>query len=85
MIDLHGYFNTKHGALNNKIDDAHYNGMRKVVVVTGQGAIMREMPSGYPNCQYENIDKHHNPEVLRVFCRKKGKKRLTGKALHCSI
>ena len=54
MIDLHGYH--VHEAwrhFNNKIDDAYYNGMRKVVV-TGQGAIMREQDI---LLEYENIDK----------------------------
>ena len=50
MIDLHGYH--RHEAwrhFQRKIDDAYYNGAKRVTVVTGQGAIMREMPTWIHN------------------------------------
>ena len=57
MIDLHGYLAHEAWRFSIiKLMMPHYNGMRKVVVVTGQGAIMREMfPSGYPTCTNTRI------------------------------
>ena len=43
VIDLHGY--TLHSAwnmFNTRISDAYYMKQKSVVVITGQGAIMRE-------------------------------------------
>ena len=80
MIDLHGYhIHEAWRHFNNKIDDAYYRGMRKVVVVTGQGAIMREMPQWISN--HARIREYrqptHNPGSFYLFfCIKKGKKKV---------
>ena len=50
MIDLHGYH--VHEAwkqFTNQIDNIYYTGAKRVTVVTGQGAIMREMPTWITN------------------------------------
>ena len=79
MIDLHGYhIHEAWRHFNNKIDDAYYRGMRKVVVITGQGDMMREMPqwiTNHPRIR-EYRQANHNPGSFTCFLEKKRQKKV---------
>jgi len=74
MIDLHGYH--VHEAwkqFTNQIDNVYYTGAKRVTVVTGQGAIMREMPTWIANNPKikEYRQASHNPGSFTCFFVKK--------------
>ena len=73
-LDLHGY--TVHNAwerFNAFIVDAYYNGHREVTVITGQGAISKELPEWARIHKYIHIwsIKPGNPGCFRINLRKK--------------
>ena len=72
-IDLHGY--TIHDAwlaFNVAIDNAYFEGKRSVVVVTGQGAMMREFETWANNhSKVREVTQHnHNPGSFSVKLKK---------------
>lgn len=76
-IDLHGY--TIHDAwkeFNTAIDRAYFDGRRSVVVVTGQGLMMREFPTWAHNHTKVREVKQHpkNPGSFSVKLKKVQKK-----------
>lgn len=74
MIDLHGYtIHTAWLAFNVAIDNAYYAGQRSVVVVTGQGAMMREFETWCRNHpKVREVKQHeHNPGSWSVKLKKK--------------
>lgn len=69
QIDLHGQ--TIHAAwriFNTRVTDAYYNKRRTVVVITGQGAIMREFQTWC--AQHPHVktwtNKQHNPGSYKI-------------------
>lgn len=50
ILDLHGYhIHTAWQVFNRQITAAFYNNCKKCIVITGQGAIMRELPTWAAN------------------------------------
>lgn len=74
MIDLHGYHiheAWKH--FNKQVEEAYFKGYKKVVVVTGQGRIMHEMPqwiTNHPRIR-EYRQARHNPGSFNCILEKK--------------
>ena len=69
-LDLHGLpIHDAWNTFNNKISDAYYKKMKYVIVVTGQGQIMKEFSTwvnNHPNVKkYNNFP--HNPGSFKVF------------------
>jgi DNA-nicking Smr family endonuclease len=76
-IDLHGY--TIHEAwreFNTAIDNAYFAGRTSTVVVTGQGAIMREFPTwATQHARVREVNQHkYNPGSFTVKLKKAPKK-----------
>lgn len=72
-LDLHGM--TIHGAWNlfsSRTTDAYYNGHKTIIVVTGQGSIMREFPSWASNHPHVRscTNTPHNPGSFRLSLKK---------------
>ena len=72
-LDLHGLpIHSAWGVFNSKIQDAYYEKLKYVVVVTGQGAIMKEFPvwvSNHPHTK-SCSSAPHNPGSFKVFLKK---------------
>ena len=69
-LDLHGLpIHSAWSVFNNKIQDAYYNKLKYVVVVTGQGAIMKEFPIWVRNHPHTKScsSAPHNPGSFKVF------------------
>ena len=72
-LDLHGM--TIHSAWNvftTRTTDAYYKGHKTIVVVTGQGAIMREFPSWASTHPYviSCSNTQHNPGSFKISLKK---------------
>lgn len=74
-IDLHGY--TIHEAwksFNNAITEAYFQGEKKVIVITGQGAMMREIMTwahNHPRIR-ECTQTPYNPGSFSIKLKKRG-------------
>ena len=74
-IDLHGYhIHEGWHKFNRAIDEAYFNNRRKVIVITGQGSMMRELPIWANNHLRirEVKQQKHNPGSFTVILKKKG-------------
>lgn len=74
-IDLHGYqIHVAWQHFNRVIEEAYYDGERSVVVVTGQGAMMREFPTWCTNhARIRTFSQHpNNPGSFSVKLKKRG-------------
>lgn len=74
-IDLHG-FHIHEGwrKFNRAIEDAYLNGHRTVSVITGQGAMMRELPTwahNHPRIREFRQQQKHNPGSFTIKLKKK--------------
>lgn len=73
-IDLHGYhIHEGWRTFNRTIDEAYFNNWRKVSVITGQGAMMHELPiwaNNHPRIR-EVKQQKHNPGSFTVILKKK--------------
>lgn len=73
-LDFHGYtIHTAWKEFNAAIDEAYYANQRSVVVVTGQGQMMREFENWCRNNpKIREVTQHkHNPGSWSVKLRKK--------------
>ena len=73
-IDLHGYY--IHNAwqhFNQQITEAYFNGYKKCHVITGQGAMMREIETWARNHQYirDCTRTPHNPGSFSIKLKKR--------------
>ena len=69
-LDLHGLpIHNAWSVFNSKIQDAYYEKLKYVVVVTGQGAIMKEFPIWVSNHPHTKSCSRtpHNPGSFKVF------------------
>jgi DNA-nicking Smr family endonuclease len=76
-IDLHGYqIHDAWKEFNNAINEAYHAGRRSVVVVTGQGMMMREFPTwALRHVRVREVKQHnHNPGSFSVKLKKVPKK-----------
>lgn len=76
-LDLHGYqIHAAWNHFNSAIDDAFHDGLKSIVVVTGQGMMMREFPTWASNhSRVREVTQHkHNPGSFSVKL-VKGKKK----------
>jgi DNA-nicking Smr family endonuclease len=74
-IDLHGYYiHNGWQQFNQRINEAYFSGYKKCHVITGQGAMMRELPiwaSNHPRIR-ECVQTKHNPGSFSIKLKKKG-------------
>ena len=75
-IDLHGcHIHEGWSKFNRAIEQAYLNNYRRVTVITGQGAMMRELPTWAHNHarvrEFKNPQKH-NPGSFTIVLVKKG-------------
>lgn len=75
-IDLHGY-HTHEGwrKFNRAIDEAYFANWNRVTVITGQGAMMRELPiwaSNHEKIREIKQPQKHNPGSFTIILKKKG-------------
>ena len=73
MIDLHGYqIHEAWQVFNDAVEDAYLKGHKKVHVVTGQGAMMKEFPTWASNNRRvrEFSQNQHNPGSFSVKLKK---------------
>ena len=74
-IDLHGYhIHEGWRKFKRAIDEAYLANYRKCIVITGQGAMMREFPTWAHNHPYirEWSQPKHNPGSFLIKLKKKG-------------
>jgi DNA-nicking Smr family endonuclease len=74
-IDLHGYhIHEGWRKFKTAIDRAYYDNHRKVTVITGQGAMMREFPTWAHNHPLvrEYKQEKYNPGSFLIKLKKKG-------------
>ena len=72
-LDLHGLpIHTAWNTFNNKMQDVYYQKYKYIIVVTGQGAIMKEFPtwvSNHPHTKSCSVTPH-NPGSFKVIIQK---------------
>ena len=69
-LDLHGLpIHTAWNIFNNQMQDAHFAKYEYVIVVTGQGAIMKEFKTWVNNHPYTKScdNQPHNPGSFKVM------------------
>jgi DNA-nicking Smr family endonuclease len=74
-IDLHGYhIHEGWRKFKQAIDDAYLNNYRRVTVITGQGAMMKELPTwadNHPRIREVKQPHKHNPGSFTIILTKK--------------
>lgn len=74
-IDLHGcHIHEGWRQFKRAIDNAYLNNHRRVIVITGQGAMMRELPTWAHNHErvVECRQEKYNPGSFSIKLKKKG-------------
>lgn len=76
IIDLHGcHIHEGWRKFNRAINEAYLNNWRKVTVITGQGQMMRELPTwaaNHPRIREAKQQQKHNPGSFTILLTKKG-------------
>ena len=76
IIDLHGYhIHEGWNRFNRAINEAYFANHKRVTVITGQGSMMKELPTwanNHPRIREFRQAQKHNPGSFTIYLTKKG-------------